>query len=693
MVEINGTVLRISDFLSPDKQIIYSSSPNSSSPKPYCLDQGRTYIIPDYQREFRWEKEQVIELISNIASNSLFLGTVMLAETNRQTAYQTDNGQFAGNSILKDYAIIDGQQRITTLLMILTFIRSKYGEDLDMDRLDCALKIESFSGFSMLCSHFFNPEIATAEEIINSDDLNQLPHYLKIWEEISNYSDQKSSALRNRSECQKLLNNIKASAFNVIINTSGHQQESIQLFIDVNLKGKKLDTEDIFKSYLFSYDSRSEIREKWVSIKKLSAKLTFRKGGREKNIYPLMEVIRHSFYCLLYKEKNWKSIELRQDFCLAKNVEIQEDKASAPSSYHRGDHIINVLQSRKFLKQILTNVEAFLSMAVDVTTSSGPSDAFKAYFYTDKGNRIDEDTIAIAYAFIKRILRDDNTLPKAVLFKYFISTMLPEQVNKSMYKWIFDVYAFNIFFDISNEKKDKGLVLNIVSEKKEGSDWHSELSQAIRDFLKHTELSEAKIVSQYKYADDEINEESLSRGLAVLYNYFSIQGGKCRVKNETELRSFLTNTDSYSLEHFLINHSRQYELSTENQYPIPGLSGKCVNSMFNFIFIPKSLNNELGNKTIREKMEILEIPENMAQISCAYSRNVLELIKTYFLANPPQVPDTFPFPDLKDLTDEKKRAKLNAYLTEIGGDDSKFFQTFIKFSREILKDVYEKIQS
>lgn len=62
----------------------------------------------------------------------------------------------------------------------------------------------------------------------------------------------------------------------------------------------------------------------------------------------------------------------------------------------------------------------------------------------------------------------------------------------------------------------------VLCLKKDSADWHIELSSAIKDFLCDTGLTRAKVAMQYKYVDDEFNEEYLSKGLAVLYNFLQL---------------------------------------------------------------------------------------------------------------------------------------------------------------------------
>lgn len=80
-----------------------------ASPKQFC--------IPRYQREYKWGMDEATELIEDIenvagdADNALFLGTVIF-ETSQ-------TGKLA---------IVDGQQRITSLLLLLIACRQRAKE-------------------------------------------------------------------------------------------------------------------------------------------------------------------------------------------------------------------------------------------------------------------------------------------------------------------------------------------------------------------------------------------------------------------------------------------------------------------------------------------------------------------------------------------------------------------------------------
>lgn len=74
-------------------------------------------MIPDFQRPYSWKKDQVLDMMSDFTDffrsedPEYFLGTVVI--------YTEENGA--------TYSIVDGQQRFTTLFLMLRYFR-KYVE-------------------------------------------------------------------------------------------------------------------------------------------------------------------------------------------------------------------------------------------------------------------------------------------------------------------------------------------------------------------------------------------------------------------------------------------------------------------------------------------------------------------------------------------------------------------------------------
>lgn len=81
----------------------------------YLFSSEKFYVVPSYQRSYVWKPENVNKLLEDLLENF--------------TDYENDQNDFFIGSIIiyekeseinkKEYYIIDGQQRLTTLMLIL----------------------------------------------------------------------------------------------------------------------------------------------------------------------------------------------------------------------------------------------------------------------------------------------------------------------------------------------------------------------------------------------------------------------------------------------------------------------------------------------------------------------------------------------------------------------------------------------
>lgn len=140
MAEIMGTVTSIKRYLSPEK-IELKISPDMGPENTIILPQNRRYIIPDFQREIRWEENNLSILLSDLSSSPRFLGNIIL------TIERNGNCQ-----------IIDGQQRTTILLLIIAYIKSRYQEQLE-PFTPCLIENRSFIGLSELMNNGFDNDV------------------------------------------------------------------------------------------------------------------------------------------------------------------------------------------------------------------------------------------------------------------------------------------------------------------------------------------------------------------------------------------------------------------------------------------------------------------------------------------------------------------------------------------------------
>ena len=90
------------------------------------LFNNRIFKIPDYQRGYSWEKQQVEEFLDDLeilsSANHHYTGTIVLHESKDSTKKQDNEG-----TTFAETDIVDGQQRITTIVLLLNEISRELG--------------------------------------------------------------------------------------------------------------------------------------------------------------------------------------------------------------------------------------------------------------------------------------------------------------------------------------------------------------------------------------------------------------------------------------------------------------------------------------------------------------------------------------------------------------------------------------
>jgi len=101
---------------------------------------NKTFIIGSYQRGYRWDERQVLDLLNDILEF--------------QSRYNKKPGEFyclqalvvrKQNNNQNDYEVIDGQQRLTTIFLVLTFLKDRLKEDYYIENI-YQLKYETRPG-------------------------------------------------------------------------------------------------------------------------------------------------------------------------------------------------------------------------------------------------------------------------------------------------------------------------------------------------------------------------------------------------------------------------------------------------------------------------------------------------------------------------------------------------------------------
>ncbi len=80
------------------------------------FDKGAHYVIPLYQRAYAWEDDEIVQLIDDIndSTGDYYIGSLIVAKIKGQE---------------EQYEVVDGQQRLTTLYLLLHYLASCGGLD------------------------------------------------------------------------------------------------------------------------------------------------------------------------------------------------------------------------------------------------------------------------------------------------------------------------------------------------------------------------------------------------------------------------------------------------------------------------------------------------------------------------------------------------------------------------------------
>lgn len=643
MARIFGTILSIGEFFKTEQAEVKIDRGDEAD-RVFTLLPNRKYIIPDYQREIRWKKENLIELITDISRGDKFLGNIIL---NKRSPLE--------------YEIIDGQQRTTVILMIIYYIKSKFEQELDIFQT-CKLEMANFDKFDLLVAKNFNLSNLSPEErsqIEDSDVFNQRERYVELWSVFDQID-----ILQTPNNCATFLSNIKRSQINLIVNTNDNDNYSIDYFMDVNLKGVKLDNEDIFKGYLFSQDSGQPIRDAWKTFKIQSFKLN------QFTEYTTTKLLEHYLYCDLYKNEIYKDIQFKEDFTI-NEVEINGIK------HYTGEHIIKVIRNNTYMLQSINNINKFLTIILEVLNTQSPSQHFKGLF--NPSANVDNVEITIIHNFIKKIMLDKNVVPRILIMKYVIEVLFNQtDKTKEDYRKIYGVYLLAVMFTVFEGDKDIKKVLGVIKD----TDWYTKAVEQSKSYFSRSKISKSRITAQYKLInpDDTENHMFRCKSLATIYNFFEISNNTVKIKNGkmNDLNDFVSGSDRFTNEHFIINNHGSFKIvGDDKSHSYPSDIKKYANSIFNFIFISRQLNQSLGSNILSEKIRILDekMAANPGIIECEFSKMIIERCRTDF-TNHVVLPD--------DDKDEAVRA-LELYYQD------NFDEEFSLYALEVIKKIGDKL--
>jgi len=224
----------------------------------------KKYIVPRFQRKYSWTKEQVLELWNDIISNisikdgdlehtEYFIGSLVLVGDDKSISLQ----------------IVDGQQRLTTITILLSALCQRF---LELDKENIAKSIydnyiagkdDEGEGYFKLQNETPKPFFQTTIQHIDKEKVTPSSEEEKSL--LNSYNELYSSTsienlkenfidLEDDAEYEKLLKAIRDQVvkyLKVIFITVNDEDEAYTIFETLNARGMNLSFVDLIKNKVF----------------------------------------------------------------------------------------------------------------------------------------------------------------------------------------------------------------------------------------------------------------------------------------------------------------------------------------------------------------------------------------------------------------------------------------------------------
>lgn len=563
-------MMTVKDLLENESHIYKISSGESGTiEKTIKLSQDRTYSIPAYQREIRWTAKNVNILINDLCVGKKFLGTILLNKRNDHS-----------------FEIIDGQQRISVFVLILKSI-----EKLNSDVFNlCAFSNKTYDCmFEALELDFDVNKIMAdrnAERYLNSDILEQRGRFEEIWKAIC-----KKLASMTPEQLSRFRDNLLYSEVNIIFADDSNSRIYVDYYLDLNDKSVKLDNIDILKANLFRINY-GLMSTQWADVQK--AIKEFRVAGVN---YSIATYYHHYFACTVNKYLRYKLTGLKTD------LKFTKDTVIGGHTFESGTDILRAVGDQKFFQDAVVELKA----GADFFKNAYKKEALNNIKEKMRAANCDNCTIECAFAIINAILHNDDEVPKILILKYFLDVLSKEQISKSEVKVIFYIYVYSILFNLTAGKKESAKLIRVVISE----DWISKLQKITVEFY----FSAINKIDYFKKITQngkvtKTSGQYLPKHIIAIKEFAKIQNDFIKF-NENSLREYLLNA-SCTAEHFFINESCTIEFHFGTNNPkiekigLPKKLTKYISCPVNYLYITSDANNDLGNKTIKEKIDMLD---------------------------------------------------------------------------------------
>ncbi len=389
-------------------------------------NQSEQFFIPAYQRRYAWQWKQAKELFDDVNNledaDSHLLGNIVCLTT-------------AHTAGINSLEVVDGQQRITTLSLLLKAFHRKFLEIGDIDECNRIEGLLDARGADrntqnkVLLGELDDPDYErvlkqTDLESIKNENLLKNYNYFKNW--LKDLKNDDLYALH-----YKFMNSVSVIRLDVF-----NAKDAYKLFETINNRGLKLNPTDIIKNFLlghasyFDQNTLDKVKDNWkqliIALDQISTDDFFRQlmsGFLRRKItftYLTDEFKKYYINCV-------KDVEKLPEYKIYKKIELKDEDELQEEL---GDEVNNTENNN----------------GEDEDSSEEKSDLLTVIEFS----KLLKD-YALVYAKIRNRTCEDNKINAAI---YNLQRI------KSMPSYI---YLLPLFFDEDNGDKEKLQILKMIA--------------------------------------------------------------------------------------------------------------------------------------------------------------------------------------------------------------------------------------
>lgn len=216
------------------------------------IEGTRQYTIPMFQRTYSWKEKQwtqlwedLVDLIENNYTNGHFIGSIVSIPIH------------SGPHGVQQFLVIDGQQRLTTLLLLLAAIRDlayEHGLKRLAEEIELTLLVNNFKSgdeyYKLVPTQVDKQHFM---KIINKEIIEGPSESLIV----QSYRHYKSIVEKSKLGLEDL-KNIITNSLTIVSIVLSHDDNPYLVFESLNAKGQPLTQADLIRNYLFMRISQSD---------------------------------------------------------------------------------------------------------------------------------------------------------------------------------------------------------------------------------------------------------------------------------------------------------------------------------------------------------------------------------------------------------------------------------------------------